>query len=143
MSPAPSATSILDTMDRISAEKHFGQTRFDKVTPYITHPRAVAATFGKHQWVCKAIALGHDLFEDTDATPEYLRSEGIPQFIIHAIIVLTKIEGEDYQLYLERVKANEYARQVKIADMIANLSDSPTENQVKKYSKGLKFLLFP
>ncbi len=34
-----------------------------------------------------------------------------------------------------------YASRVKIADMLHNLSETPTKNQVKRYAKGLMFLL--
>lgn len=33
------------------------------------------------------------------------------------------------------------AKTVKIADMLANLADDPTEKQIKKYALGLVYLL--
>jgi len=39
------------------------------------------------------------------------------------------------------VKCNELARKVKIADMLSNLADNPTDKQIKKYAKGLLFLV--
>ena len=129
-------------MDSIAESGHAGQTRKDGVTPYINHPRQVAATFGEREHSLKMVALGHDLFEDTKVTAEELLAKGIPEYIVDAIKILTKKEGESYETYLYWVKGNFLARNVKIADMIANLSGSPSRNKVREYSAGLKFLLF-
>lgn len=129
-------------MDSIAESGHAGQTRNDGVTPYINHPRQVAAMFSEREHSMRMVALGHDLFEDTKVTAEELLNKGIPEYIIDAIKILTKKEGESYETYLVRVNDNVLARHVKIADMIANLSDSPSRNQVKRYSAGLKYLMF-
>jgi len=47
---------------------------------------------------------------------------------------------KSYEDYLEDVKKNPLARTVKIADMLSNLADNPTKNQIIKYSKGLLYL---
>ena len=39
------------------------------------------------------------------------------------------------------IKQNKLAKSVKIADMLDNISDKPTEKQILKYAKGLAFLL--
>jgi hypothetical protein len=54
---------------------------------------------------------------------------------------MTHKDGESYGKYLEPIKNNPLAKKVKIADMLANLADSPTEKQIQKYAKGLLFLL--
>jgi hypothetical protein len=55
--------------------------------------------------------------------------------------MLTKTEGAKYEDYLAAIRRDPIARKVKVADMLANLGDSPTERQVLKYAKGLIILL--
>jgi hypothetical protein len=43
--------------------------------------------------------------------------------------------------YLRRIKSDPVAKRVKIADMLANLGDRPSERQIVKYAKGLLILL--
>ncbi len=116
---------------------HAGQFRRDGVTPYVTHPIAVAMKVKGDK--AKAIAIGHDLFEDTALTPADLSNAGIDDDIIDAIELLTKTDG-DYMRYIERIRENEFARAVKIADMLHNLSENPTVNQIRKYATALLFL---
>jgi (p)ppGpp synthase/HD superfamily hydrolase len=88
-----------------------------------------------------AVALLHDTLEDAPSfTADRLMKLGIPENIIEAVQAITKQDGEDYDLYLERVKANPIAAKVKIADMLSNLADAPSEKQKAKYAKGLKAL---
>ena len=51
--------------------------------------------------------------------------------------LLTKSDGLAYELYLERIRSDPVAKRVKIADMLANLSDTPSEHQIVKNAKGL------
>lgn len=88
-----------------------------------------------------AAAWLHDILEDTGATSESLFNAGIPHEVIDALLVLTKSKGESYEEYLDMVSMNGIARQVKVADMLHNLSDKPTKRQIIKYSKGLLLLL--
>ncbi len=74
-------------------------------------------------------------------TVQDLIDAGFPMVVVIAVNVLTKIPGEDYFKYLERVKQNIITRKVKPFDMLSNFSDSPTKRQVKKYADGLSFLL--
>jgi (p)ppGpp synthase/HD superfamily hydrolase len=120
---------------------HSGQYRHDGKTPYWKHPMAVAGKLrkqGANEYVV-AIAWLHDILEDTNYMAAQLR-EDFPDPVADAVIALTKY-GADYDHYLRGVKANEFARRVKIADMLHNLSDSPTEKQILKYAKGLAFLM--
>lgn len=129
----------------IAEEAHIGQFRFDGVTPYITHVRGVAESFPPESFDLRAVAWLHDTIEDSNGriTAAVLLARGVDAVIVAAVVAITKVEGEDYEVYLVRVKSNLLARRVKIADILYNLSDSPSRNQVKKYSKALKFLLDP
>jgi (p)ppGpp synthase/HD superfamily hydrolase len=123
----------------IAEDAHFGQTRRDG-TPYITHPMRVAETFDYDQVVEKSVAILHDTIEDTIVTEEYLRARNLSDEIVDAVVALTKRKGQSYLQYLVVVKSNPIATKVKIADMIDNLTDAPTEKQKKKYTTGLMFL---
>ena len=125
----------------IAFKAHVNQYRRDGVTPYINHPRAVADRVRHlgHEYVC--VAYLHDVLEDTKVTYSDLENEGIPENILKAVEILTKSDDISYDEYLYSIKCNELARKVKIADMLSNLADNPTDKQIKKYAKGLLFLV--
>jgi hypothetical protein len=70
----------------------------------------------------KAAALLHDVLEDTDATAEDLLADGIPADVVQAVQLLTKAEGEAYADFILRLRDNDLARRVKIADLEDNLN---------------------
>lgn len=72
---------------------------------------------------------------------EPLADRGIPQVVISAVQMLTKPKEGNYLEYIYRVAEYPIPRQVKIADIMSNLSDNPSHNQVKKYSQALSILL--
>ncbi len=125
--------------EEIAINAHAGQYRRDGKTPYINHPRKVVNRVSTEKE--KAVAWLHDILEDTEITEESLSVEGLPDDIIIAVKIMTHQKRQSYKDYLERVKQNPVSKTVKIADMLANLSDTPTEKQIKKYAKGLLYLL--
>ena len=132
--------SFLEKAEQIAVKGHQGQFRKDGVTPYVTHPQRVAKRcMGDDK--AQAVAWLHDVLEDTDYTEEMLLEEGIPADVVEAVKVLTKSDGQDYYEYLENVKNNVLASKVKIQDMLDNLSDTPSNKQIIKYSKGFLVLL--
>lgn len=136
--------SLIEIAKEFATRKHEGQFRYDGVTPYIFHPLEVARRVENSVGAIKeeiAAALLHDVIEDTGATPEDLILIGMPNTVVLAVVLLTKKEGQGYMEYLEAVRRNSIARTVKVHDMLANLSDSPSKKQVKKYAEGLTFLL--
>jgi hypothetical protein len=70
-----------------------------------------------------------------------LLDSGIPKQVVDAVVLLTKKSKHSYDFYINSIRENEIARKVKIADMLHNLSDSPTQNQIVKYASGLLTLL--
>jgi (p)ppGpp synthase/HD superfamily hydrolase len=127
--------------EHIARKAHAEQLRRDGVTPYITHPEAVARRlFGESDEVI-ATAWLHDVLEDTSVTAEILRTSGIPAQVVNAVVRLTKSSEHSYEFYLAGVRENEIARKVKVADMLHNLSDAPTQEQIVKYARGLLALL--
>jgi (p)ppGpp synthase/HD superfamily hydrolase len=139
-----SSNGLINKVCKLAKDAHAGQFRRDGVTPYIKHPMQVADRVRHlgHEYVC--VAYLHDVLEDTKVTYSDLENEGIPENIIKAVEILSKNlynENVSYDQYLSCVKKNELARKVKIADMISNLADNPTDKQIKKYAKGLLFLV--
>ncbi len=118
---------------------HADQFRRDGVTPYIEHPAAVARRVAGDP-MAEATAWLHDVLEDTTVTESNLRSLRIPEEVIAAVRLLTKSSDVAYEDYLQSIKANPLARKVKVADMLCNLADQPTDAQIVKYAKGLLVL---
>lgn len=103
---------------QIARTAHLGQT--DKSGhPYIRHPIAVAFAFQDEIHI--AVALLHDVVEDTSITLQALREEGFPEDIIEAVDAITRRSGENYADYLNRVKENPIARAVKLQDLEHNM----------------------
>jgi (p)ppGpp synthase/HD superfamily hydrolase len=136
----PTNEYLLLLCEEIARNAHAGQYRRDGVTPYIVHPEDVASRLKTTEEKC--VAWLHDVVEDTDITAFDLYMKGVPSHIIKAVIDLTKIDGESYETFIYRVILNPLARQVKIADIESNLSDSPTDKQIAKYTEALKILRF-
>ncbi|TWT30158.1 GTP pyrophosphokinase [Posidoniimonas corsicana] len=128
--------ALTDLAKQIATDAHAGQFRRDGVTPYIEHPRAVASRVGDDPRLVAAAWL-HDVLEDTDQTAESLLAQGVPAEVVDAVELLTKSPAVAYGDYLARVADSPIARQVKIADMLSNLSDGPTPKQIRKYAEGL------
>lgn len=133
----------LDLAKKIAKKAHDGQFRRDNKTPYIEHPRAVVNLLeGSDEYILMTAWL-HDVLEDTKVTADELFIEGIPIPVINAVELLTKKEGVDYMEYLRTLSKNPMARVVKLADIVSNLNDAPSDKQIKKYLKALPILLFP
>lgn len=123
----------------ICAAAHAGQT--DKAgMPYHLHPERVAARCATDAETI--VALLHDTVEDTDVTPDYLLGKGFPQEIVHAILSVTKREGETYEEFVARAKQNPIGRMVKIHDLEDNMDirrlPSLTDETVARLRKYLK-----
>ncbi len=130
---------LVDLAEVIAKAAHAGQFRHDGITPYIVHPKAVADSLENIRY--KAVAWLHDVLEDTVVSKYDLMVYGVPADVIEAVEILTKKKNQPYGEYLKGVKENVMAKAVKIADMKANLADSPTPKQILKYTQGLSFLV--
>lgn len=122
--------------------------------PYIIHPLRVASKFGEKQLRERSVAVLHDVLEDTLTEMVDFRTYGISDEVLDVVIAMTKIKGETYENYLERVKSNELARVVKIEDIKDNMEDLKVyllsesesdrkwaERKIKQYEDGLEFLM--
>lgn len=87
---------------------------------YILHPLRLMA---KMTTDCeRAVALLHDVIEDSDITAADLLAEGIPNEVVEAVLCLTKQAGENYSDFVQRAKQNTIARKVKLADIEDNIN---------------------
>jgi (p)ppGpp synthase/HD superfamily hydrolase len=103
----------------IATQAHKGQT--DKAgAPYLLHPLRIMMQMTSEAAMMAAVL--HDVVEDTDWTLERLREEGFSDEVLEAVDSLTHREDESYQEFVERVRANPIARQVKIADLEDNMN---------------------
>jgi len=146
--------NTIEKAKKFAEERHKGQFRRDGVTPYFEHVRRVAELVsgskiiktmrsdgnieGSDSFV--AIAYLHDVVEDGKATYEEIKE----QFGFDIYLGVKMLTHDKYADYFNYIKDNVKGYSIdfiKHADLLDNLSDSPTEKQVKKYSKALKILL--
>ncbi len=128
---------------KIATEAHKGQV--DKAgVPYINHPLTVASLVDTEEE--KIVALLHDTIEDTNITEQDLIDYGFPNKIVEAVKLLTHNKNVPYMDYVAKIKDNELARKVKIADLTHNSDLSRlkeiTEKDKKRYEKYQKALLY-
>jgi (p)ppGpp synthase/HD superfamily hydrolase len=110
---------LLSKMLVLATNSHSGQ--FDKGgNPYILHPLAVMYLLENADEELQCIALGHDMVEDCGVTYAQLRELGFTQRIIDGITCLTKVPGETYEEYKDKVKSNPDSIRVKLADLRHN-----------------------
>ncbi len=129
-------------------QAHEGQ--YDKGgLPYIFHPYHLAEQMKDEYSVCAAVL--HDVVEDTDVGIDRIEREFPPE-VAQAVRLLTHEPGVPYLQYIEGLKDNSIARQVKLADLAHNTDDSrimerKTESAEKqkqrkeKYAKAKEILL--
>lgn len=104
----------------LASEKHKGQ--FDKGgMPYILHPLRVMHYLKSDDLELMAIAVLHDVIEDTDVTFEDLKNLGMSERVIAGVKALTKIPGQTPEEYLAVIKDNIDAIKVKLADLRHNM----------------------
>ncbi|MDF2880097.1 MAG: hypothetical protein K0R54_654 [Clostridiaceae bacterium] len=121
-------------------KKHKGQLRIGGL-PYITHPVAVAKELKNRGFGEDYVntALLHDVLEDTSATEEEILALTNKR-VLTAVKLLTKEKNYDMNEYIEKIKNNELALMVKLADRLHNLQSSlvAKEKFRKKYVEETK-----
>lgn len=113
--------------------------------PYIYHPFYLATQMETEDSII--VALLHDVVEDSHYTFEEIESYGFSPSIITALRLLTHEDSEDYIAYIHRVKENEPARIVKLADLkhnsdVSRLShmDDKARERLNRYAESIKIL---
>lgn len=118
-------------------KKHRGQTR-KQGTPYYIHPLAVRNILDIKGFSLEYQIAGlfHDLIEDTDTTYEDIQKISNTR-IADVVKILSKEKGYKMEEYIKRIKEDEMARMVKLADRVHNLSETPlaSDKFKEKYIK--------
>ncbi len=96
--------------------------------PYVIHLLKVYS--GVSDYTEKVCALLHDVIEDTNVTYDDLKKVGYNDEILSILNILTKLKGEDYQKYIERIinSGNIHAMNVKLSDLRHNMDVSRIKN---------------
>lgn len=128
----------------LATNAHAGQ--FDRGgKPYILHPMKVMHYLKSDDEELQCMALLHDVVEDTKTTWDDLIAIGCTERVINAVKALTKMPGESYDQYKDRVFANEDAMKVKMADLRHNTDirrlKGVTEKDIIRMEKYNRFYL--
>jgi (p)ppGpp synthase/HD superfamily hydrolase len=112
---------------------------------YILHPLRIMSRMETEEEM--AVALLHDVIEDSEFTSADLLGEGIPPIVVEAVQLLSKEEGENYHDFVDRVAENPLATKIKIADIEDNINVLRLEaigekdlERVAKYHRAWKKL---
>ena len=116
--------------------------------PYILHLLKVAQEFDDNEDL-RIVAILHDLLEDCPEWTEQRLSECFKPEVVAAVVAITKLPGEDYQVYLNRVKQNAFAALVKVEDLKDDMDISRFKRPLKdkdferlrKYHNAYLFLI--
>jgi len=135
---------IIEKSLEIALKAYSGQK--DKAgKTYILHPLRIMAKMETEEEM--AVALLHDVIEDSDYTSDDLLSEGIPSAIVEAVQLLSKVGNESYDQFVDRVSENPLASKIKIADIEDNINilrlesvDKKDLERVAKYHKAWRKL---
>lgn len=135
---------MLEKAIMLATEAHKGQK--DKGGKcYILHALRVMLCFEKEEQ--QIVAVLHDVLEDTEINEEYLQNAGFSKNVVEAVVCLTKKQHENYFDYIERVKQNDIARMVKLADLQDNMNLKRIKNitqkdieRIEKYKKAKEIL---
>ena len=136
--------SMLSTAIKIAVNAHDGQ--FDKGgNAYILHPLTVMHYLKSDDEELQAIAVLHDVIEDSDVTYSDLTEQGMSQRVIDALFLLTKQRGQTQEEYLNGILASEDAMKVKLADLRHNTDirrlKGVTEKDIRRVEKYHKMYL--
>ena len=109
---------------------------------YIFHPLRVAKNSKGRD--AKVVALLHDVIEDTDYNIENLKLSLDQK---EALILLTHDKSVPYMAYIEKIKTNPLAREVKKNDLKDNMNlkrlktiSQSDLDRLAKYKKAYEFL---
>lgn len=125
---------------------HAHKDQFDKGgMPYIFHPLHLAEQMDTEYAV--VTALLHDVIEDSDISLEDLKAQGFPNPILEALSLLTHERHVPYLEYIQRLKENELARKIKLADLVHNSDvtrlfcmDEKSRQRLERYQRAILLL---
>jgi (p)ppGpp synthase/HD superfamily hydrolase len=120
--------------------------------PYFSHPERVMKAV-QAQGALPYVQMGailHDVVEDTAFTADMLLELGVPSSAVNIVTLLTKAPGVSNIDYYLKIRENEDARRVKLADIhdntqawrMAYLDKESQERLKKKYNIANHYLQF-
>ena len=136
---------IIEKSLEIALKAYAGQK--DKAgKTYILHPLRIMAKMQTEYEM--SAALLHDVIEDSDYSAEDLLAHGIPSDVVIAVELLSKVKGESYDQFVDRVLQNPLATKIKIADIEDNINvlrlksirDNDLERIAKYHKAWLKLM---
>lgn len=86
--------------------------------PYVFHPFHLAEQMTDEN--STVVALLHDVIEDTDYTLKDLKNMGFSNEVCEALFFLKHDDNIPYEKYIEKIKTNNLAAIVKLADLKHN-----------------------
>ena len=127
------------------AKEYYPKDKYDhamRVMQYVADNEMIPYEYREE---CLALAIMHDLWEDTD----YPRGCGLGEYFSKALDLLTKPKDVDYIEYIKKIRDTNYtnwrmcAWWVKLADMKDHLAQTETltEKLRDKYLAALPYLL--
>lgn len=122
--------------------------KFDKGgNPYIEHCLSVMNRMPKSDPEIRAAAVLHDLIEDTDWSFDDLRKEGFSERVIETVRMLTHDHTVSYDDYIRKIRTNDDARRIKLADLEDNSNITRLKGlrakdfaRLEKYCKAYVYL---
>lgn len=111
--------TLLEKCIAFAVDAHKGQ--IDKYgRPYILHPLHLMSQMDTEEEMMTAVL--HDVVEDTDYTLADLRDLDLPEAVVQAVGLLTHDKkATSYDEYVRRLKPDDIARKVKMADLEHNM----------------------
>ena len=113
--------------------------------PYVFHPFHLAEQMQDENTTI--VALLHDVVEDTDYTLDDLRAMGFGDEVMEALSYMTHDPAVPYMEYVARIRENDIARRVKLADLRHNSDitrldtvDRKALDRVEKYAQAIRLL---
>ncbi|MCK4609438.1 MAG: HD domain-containing protein [Gammaproteobacteria bacterium] len=116
---------------KFAIEAHKGQLRKHTGAPFVIHPIRVAESLDYEYQ--RVVALLHDVIEDCDVSQVELNSEFGAE-VAKDVLLLTHAKGVTYKQYIKDIadSGNMDVIQVKIRDILDNITDHPSEHMLKK-----------
>lgn len=129
------------------AKKYYSKEGYDhamRVAGYVAEMETIPCEYRDE---CVALAIMHDLCEDTDFSESY-SFQSLPEYFKNALILLTKPKEVSYVDYCKELRCTDTnwkmcAYWVKLADMKDHLcqKETLTDRLKEKYLEGLAELL--
>lgn len=127
-------------------EEHYTKTTFDharRVEYYAINDCRYYFYEKEDKWFIRALALAHDLIEDTDVDHMFLLDSGFSEEFVQEVDILTHNKNDTYEDYIVNIAS--YGGRpliVKCADMKDHLKQKHTltPRLKEKYSRVLKYL---